>query len=153
VFSGKSAFLKYDGDAAAGVAAFHACIENLGIDGNVAVATETAFDEAIVAIHKKLEPVLVENLPVPEFFIRFDKPYTVFFVPAIHGCVDKALAALSPALAGLHGFLLIEASSTNELQDALKMRADVFPFKASGSIVTRTSEGRARNLVVFKREI
>jgi hypothetical protein len=153
MFSGRSAFLKSDRDAAAGVAAFHSCVENLGIDGKVAVATETAFIEAIVAIHKKLEFVLVEDLPVPDFFTRFDKPYTVFFVPAIHGSVDKALAAINPALAGLQASLLIEASSENDMQDALKNYANGVPVKASGSIVVHTSEGRARKLVVFKRAI
>ncbi len=152
-FSGKSAFVKSAGDASAGIAAFVACIGNLGINAPAAAATEDAFSETITAIHEKLMPVLVENMSVSEFITRFDRPYTVFFVPRINGGVDGAVKTIRAVLAGLHGHLIFEASEAIEVHDALQNNAVNVPVAMVGKIDALVPMSNARYFVIFKRAV
>ncbi len=152
-FSGKSPFLRSAGDASAGLAAFRACLENLGIDPAAAAATEVAFIETISVIHEKLVPVLVEDLPVPEFIQRFDRPYSVFFIPRASGGVDGAMEAISAALTGLRGYLIIEASDAKDIQDVFATHANGVSVTVVDTIAARARSGEARCLVILKRAV
>ncbi len=152
-FSGKSAFVKSAGDASAGIAAFRACIGNLGIGASAAAVTEAAVTETIVAIHEKLVPVLVENMHISEFITRFDRPYTVFFVPRINGGVDGTVKAIRAVLAGLHGHLIFEASEASEVYDALQNNTVNVPVEVVGKIDTPVPTSKARYLVILKRAV
>jgi hypothetical protein len=152
-FSGKSAFLKSESEASAGLAAFRNCIDNLGIDAKRAAATETVFIETISAIHEKLVPVLVESMPVPEFIARFDRPYSVFFVPRANGGVGGAVKAISAAIAGLVGYLIFEASDAREVQDAFATYVNGVLMTAVGTIAAPARGSESRCLVILKRAV
>jgi hypothetical protein len=152
-FSGKSAFLKSAGDASAGVAAFRTCIDNLGIDAAMVVASEATFMETIDTIHEKLVPVLVENMPVLEFITRFDRPYTVFFVPRIHGSIDVAVEAISAAMGGLKGYLLFESGDEDEIRDSFATHAKDIAFTLAGTVAAPVHASKARRFVILKRVV
>ncbi len=151
LFSGKSSLLKTASDASAGVTAFRACVENLGIDPAIAAATEADFIDAIATIHEKLVPVLVENLPVPEFIERFDRSYTVFFIPRVPGGLAAAVKAISTAAAVLQGRIMIEASDADEVNDSLASCAKDVPLATVGTIAAPARANLARCFVILKR--
>lgn len=49
-----------------------------GLDMAFVARHEGDVDQAITRLHETLTTVMVENLPVLDFFSRFDRPYTVF---------------------------------------------------------------------------
>ncbi|MBN2153005.1 MAG: hypothetical protein JW839_16250 [Candidatus Lokiarchaeota archaeon] len=152
IFSGRSAFLRSSGDVSAGVAAFRACAGNLGIDPLAAMASDAAFAGAITAVHEKLVAVLVENMPIPEFVTRFDRKYTAFFIPGLQLGITMALNALGPAIAGLHGHLIIEARDAAEVQDAIASHARTATLEFAGTISGRPAHaGRQSCFVIIKR--
>nr|MDO8113206.1 hypothetical protein [Candidatus Sigynarchaeota archaeon] len=107
-FANKSAFVKTLDDAKAGISAFHACLRTMCIDISRALASGQEFVAVVKKLHGKLEPVMVENLAIADFIPRFDKPYTLFFIPA--SCIDALLKenAVLAYFSRLKGRILVQ---------------------------------------------
>ncbi|NMC07691.1 MAG: hypothetical protein GYA24_20930 [Candidatus Lokiarchaeota archaeon] len=130
-FAGRSAFFHDAADLARGMAAFHCCIENMGIDHrfiDACLASNASFKECISTIHEKLVHVLVESMPARAFIQRFDKPYTTFFIPHLPASIDGVIESMRGGLAGLRGHLVIETVSRQELEDVLGVIDEVKRF-------------------------
>ncbi|MHA1683873.1 MAG: hypothetical protein ACTSUE_23235 [Promethearchaeota archaeon] len=97
-----SPFLGSEGDIDAGLRAFLIITRAVGrIDREQ--FTGDAISSTISGVHATLEGVLVENLPFTGFMKRFDRLYTVFFIPAskITSFVETpGIHDLIPTLAG-----------------------------------------------------
>nr|MDO8083582.1 hypothetical protein [Candidatus Sigynarchaeum springense]MDO8116122.1 hypothetical protein [Candidatus Sigynarchaeota archaeon] len=150
-FAGKSPFLKTTSDVSTGIAAFHSCADNICIDPVAATATGVAFSQVIATIHEKLVPVLVENMPVTEFIKRFDKPYTVFYIPKISEDVAGLLETVGTAMNRLQGCFLIEASDASELNNALAPYLKNIRLASVGSVAFPARLDRAERLFIIRQ--
>ena len=116
----KSPFLKFLSDVIYGIDGFFTCIKNLGIHRATAIETSSSFFAIIREIHTMLESVLVENLPVDEFIPRFDKSYTVFFMPLRESWAIIDGHTIPSCFATLQGRLLVQVDASGI--DAFKTR-------------------------------
>jgi hypothetical protein len=145
-FSRKSPFIHTIADACAGIRAYASCIAALGLDPVVQLQSTSTFYHSMKLIHDKLENVLVEHLPIPEFVSRFDKGYTTFYLVT-------TLAELYPLLVnkittGLKGILMVKLEEINS-----SSRLDIIlQFAKLERINTLASKAlQERGLLLFNR--
>ncbi|MEX2684710.1 MAG: hypothetical protein Q6373_024270 [Candidatus Sigynarchaeota archaeon] len=150
-FSKRSPFLKTSSDIIDGVSAFRFCVDRLIIDPVAATANDAAFSEAIATIHEKLVPVLVENLPVTEFIKRFDKPYTVFYIPKFTGGIAGSLETIGMSVNHLQGCLLIEANNVDEIISTLQRFLKDIRLAKVGTVDFPTRLDKKTRLFIIKQ--